>query len=437
MNLLRLSPYAETGWPVTRGVFAVAWFAVSLGITSSVAKAESNQGDPAPTTNAVRSAAAGGSSTSSARLLATIRQGLQANFDRLLAEPGRYQERVRKECGRFPEGKIFPYALPALAYAHLAIADPAKKDHARAQMVKLIDLAIPSVAREIQAPGGDLLRLPDYQEQATYLATLNLVLGAFELSTGDDRYARLHDLLSKLLDAALRGQKGGPIRSYPSDSWNFDTIVALASLDVHDRLRKTMQASELVKAHLLWIDQRGTDRDTELPYSAGWNGSGKMPSPPRGCDLSFRVCLMAQFAGAEARTLYARYVARNWVDQGVFSGFSEWPRGGSREVPDVDSGPVFMGIGATASGVGLGAAIAMGDEVRLQRLPVELTMVQTFIQAMGSKTPSKAVFPEAVQWFEALGLSPDRQYTTGFLYGDAALFYAVTWTRYPESTTPK
>jgi hypothetical protein len=69
---------------------------------------------------------------------------------------------------------------------------------------------------------------------------------------------------------------------------------------------------------------------------------------------------MAQFAPQEAAGLYAAYrrqfLAAGW---GV-GGFREWPR--AREAQqDVDSGPIIMGVGAAASGLGVGPARLFGD----------------------------------------------------------------------------
>jgi hypothetical protein len=258
---------------------------------------------------------------------ASLGDRMQKSFDALLKDPKQYQAIVAKECGVFPEGQLYPYAMPALGYANLAFRDPKQQDHARRQMATLLDLALPQVAKEVQAPAGNLLQLKTYQKHATFLGTLNSALGNYELSTRDKRYSRLHDHLSKILSDAVRSADGLPVQSYPDYSWNFDTIMVLASLDIHDRNRGTDDSKALVKKHLDWIRDNATDAKSGLPYSTGSNASGVRPGVPRGCDLSFRLCLLPNFAPERAADLYKKYIAVMWIDLGLVGGFGEWPRG--------------------------------------------------------------------------------------------------------------
>ncbi|MBN1422448.1 MAG: hypothetical protein JXP34_26970 [Planctomycetes bacterium] len=263
------------------------------------------------------------------------------------------------------------------------------------------------------------------------LAYANLALGDYERATGAGRYARLHDHLSGLLFNAIRSAGGSPIHSYPAYSWNFDTIMALASLDVHDRNRKARRTPEVCEKHLAWIRDHGTHRPTGLPYSTGWDGSEDEPDPPRGCDLSMRICLLGRFDPEAAKELYRRYVAAHWVDLRIVAGFSEWPRG-TQAPPDIDSGPIFAGIGMTATGIAVGTVRAMGDRGRQTRLAMHLASIEPMVRLAATGT-SKEI-RAAVAWFRARGIAIDPRYVTGFLYGDAALFYAVTV--FPEDRDP-
>lgn len=361
--------------------------------------------------------------------LARIRADLARRFDNFLSEPTEYEARVLKECREFPEGRLYPYLLPALGYAHLAFRTPSDKEHARREMAKLIDLAVPKVAEDVKAPHGELRNLKTYQDHATYLGTLNLALGSFRLATGDTRYDDLHNHVSRVLYEAILAEDGWPIRSYPTYSWNFDTITALASLDLHDRIHGRQKTRPLVEEHLAWIDKHCTHQDTGLPYSTGCGEVGQY-GLPRGCELSFRICLMSTFAPDQARTLYAAYTKSHWIDLGIISGFSEWPRG-MPGAPDIDSGPIFMGIGLTATGMGLGAVEVCGDTVRQDRLALQLGAVESLMKLANSNTmrENRAV----ADWLRNSGIALDPAYFTGFLYGDAALFCAVMWIQYPET----
>jgi len=250
----------------------------------------------------------------------------------------------------------------------------------------------------------------------TRLASLNLTLACYALVSGDDRYHRLHDHISRLLQHALTEKQGGPLASYPSYTWYFDSIMALVSLDMHDRAIGIAKPKMTpLDRHLAWLRIHATDADTGLPiaYEGGL---------PRGCDISMQICLLQQSDPRTAHRLYANYIKHYWVDAGFIAGFREWPnsKGGSA-LGDIDSGPLLMGIRPTATGVGIGAARAVNDTNRVNTLARQLEILPGMVQllALGGDKLFGGQVP----------ISP--QFVTGFLYGDAVLFYATTWVPYP------
>jgi len=88
---------------------------------------------------------------------------------------------------------------------------------------------------------------------------------------------------------------------------------------------------------------------------------------------------------------------------------------------DIDSGPLILGIGPTATGVGVGAAKAVGDAKRLGTLARQLKVLPDFLRRL--EAGDQQLFGDSV-WVNS-------QYVTGFLYGDVVLFYAITWLPYP------
>lgn len=364
--------------------------------------------------------------TDSQAVLVSITQQLQNHFDKMLQQPAQYEKIAIAECRMFPEGMIYPFAFPALAYTNLALKDRQLLPHARLQMQKLIELLLPRIVQTVAPPQSDLKELKTYQEHGTYLGTLNLVLGCYDLIGGDARYREIHERVSQVLYQALQEQKGYPIRSYPRYAWNVDTIFALLSLKLHDYHHATDRVDPLIARHLQWLCQYGTDKATGLPYSIGWDGAPSGTIIPRGCDLSMRLCLLAQIAPDFARGMYQKYLKSHWLDNGFVAGFREWPAGsGFASYGDDDSGPVIFELGLTATGMGVGTTIAMKDQQRLSRLCHELTMVTQIKKAMSVLSPENSL----ATWFGD-NIKFDDKYFTGFFYGDAVLFYAVTWTEY-------
>jgi hypothetical protein len=357
----------------------------------------------------------GRSSLGTEEVLKVNASRLREQFDQWLKEPDAYHQRALRECSAFPEGRIYPFAIPALAYANMALGDAKQRQHSAAQMQKLIDLLISTVIEDISPPGGDLNRLPHYQKEGTRLATLNLTLACYALIWDDRRYGSLHDRVSLLLRRALTERSGKPLASYPAYTWYFDTIMALVSLELYDRAHGLAQTRPLIEQHFAWLRSHATDAGTGLPvaYEGGH---------PRGCDLSMQICLLQQLDSRTAQRLYAEYVRHHWVNFGFIAGFREWPKSkGAPSTADIDSGPLILGIGPTATGVGIGAAKAVSDANRLSTLARQLRLLPDILRRL--EQGGQQLFDDLVR--------VSSQYVTGFLYGDAVLFYAITWVPYP------
>ena len=295
--------------------------------------------------------------------LDATRRLLLERFDGYLTDPKAYARLVLDECAQFPEGDLFPFVFPAMAYSNLALAGTTDRQHARQQIAILIDLALPAVIKRLKPPQNKLEKLESYKRQATYLGQINLALGCYRLVGGDDRFDLIQRRISDVLYRALLKADGQPLASFPNYSWPFDTIPVLASLKLDDLQRRTKRTDALVKKHLAWVEQHGLHESTGLPYSR----LGKNQELPRGCDLSLRLCLLAQIDHLKAEALYQNYTKYFWLERGVAAGFAEWPRGISR-FEDNDSGPIILGIGTAASGLGIGTVLAMNDQTRLKRL---------------------------------------------------------------------
>jgi len=347
-----------------------------------------------------------------AAILDNVRGQLLREFEAHLADPPAFRQRALRECRTFPEGDLFPFLFPAMAYTNLAVKGTVERPQAAERVAQLIALAIPSCQARLKPPGEKLENLKSYGNNAVYAGQLNVMLGCYRLVGGDDRYGAIHRRLSDLLHAELVRLDGLPLQSLPTASWPFDTLPVLLSLRLYDKHTGTDRSGPAVRKHLAWIRQEATDPETGLPWS---HLAGATREVPRGCDLSWRIMLLAHLERPYAEALYPKYAASFWIDRGVLAGFAEWP-GGRTRFQDADSGPITDGIGTAATGFGYGAAIAMHDLPRLERLCLQLPAMRLMLQE-ARKTPDS--FASALVY--------DHKCVTGFLFGDACLFYSVTW----------
>ena len=332
----------------------------------------------------------------------------------LLSDPEAYRAKVRHEVYSFPEGSLFPYVFPAMTWTNLAIRDPSLRPDARDKIEILLAEIVPAVVLATGPPDSDLTKLGDYKSQAVMLGQLNLVLGCWKLVGGDDRYSAMHKRISGVLAEGLRTRDGQPLDSYPLLVWPFDTIPVVLSLHLADPARY----AELIDQHLQWIAEHGLEPETGLPYSRLSPGDLRPEVGPRGCDLSYRIALLAQLDRGLALDLYDNYTRSFWIRRTIAAGFAEWP-GGRSDHADIDSGPVIMGLGTAATGLGFAAVRATDDAARWRTLESELKLVTGVLRAFG---PTVQKHPS----FRAIPLDIDA-YKTGFMFGDVCLLWATTW----------
>lgn len=169
-----------------------------------------------------------------------------------------------------------------------------------------------------------------------------------------------HDALASELARTLRraslAHPSAHAASYPGSArWPADQAVTLAALAQHDRVTGGHLGDEPIARWLAWMAEH---REDDLPWSSASPLSYQRI--PRGCALSFLATYMARFSPEEGAALYRRYRERHGIDWLGWRGFREWPPGhdgGS----DVDAGPVILGWGTAATGIGLGAARLYDD----------------------------------------------------------------------------
>lgn len=348
-----------------------------------------------------------------------ITNELLAEFNRLTIDPHAYRNRVRDECKGLPEGDLLPVVLPALAYANLAIHDPpAYRDLALRRMPPLIDLALMATLKRVEPPGGNLARLRTYRYQGVYLGQLNLLIGAYRLIGGDDRYEELHNTLSACLHAALVASEGRPLQSYPGLTRTVDTLPVLVSLHLRDLHVRQDRSRTVIQAHLNWLGKTMASAGQHLPPSR----THAKALSPRGSDVALSVALLGHIAPDLAKTLYGSLTEQYWREKVMTAGFAEWPEHASENHIDFRSGPILLDVGRHASLLGIAASAAVNDTDRRGRLIGTLDLDRTLLRTLLRRTPARrADYTLNGRVDYASG------YRTGMLYTDAMCFYAITW----------
>ena len=300
----------------------------------------------------------------------------------------------------------------ACGLRNVALADMSKR-------VEVRDL-LGEVARRARDPsvsvfGKDPALVEGWGDENLYLSHLALVIGCRQL--GDDRAAdrdevRLHDRLANHLRDASLADGDWHARSFPgSPKFPADQSVTLLALKLYDELRGTDLAVEPIEGWLTFMQSQEATTSEGLHRScldSDYPGS----EVARGCALSWTCAYMAQFAPVVASELYQRYVAMRFDSVLGCGGFREWPRGYGGHL-DFDTGPIVMGLGVAATGLGLAAARLHRDE----------GVYASILQSAGT--------------VGVLATPADRRhYRLSPLLGDAILLHGVTARHWFEAPPP-
>lgn len=204
-----------------------------------------------------------------------------------------------------------------------------------------------------------------------------------------------------VVEALARRSLGDPSRHVASyvattSRWPADQTATLASLARYDRAHGTHLHEEPTRAWRAFVLGRALDKQLGLPWS---EVTGTVPTArePRGCALSWQTRYLHEFDDALAQSWWLSYRQHFLVERGGLKGFREWAPGRSRRA-DVDSGPIIEGVGAAATGLGIAAARAMGDEAVAEAL--ERTAV-TAEALMAGVPEARGLLPDAVRYLGA------------------------------------
>ncbi|MEO8377387.1 MAG: hypothetical protein ABI579_06925 [Candidatus Sumerlaeota bacterium] len=257
----------------------------------------------------------------------------------------------------FPEGACFTVTLYGLAWANsFPHLDASEREEALREMHYALDRQNDPVVLQ---PFSDT----QVRNGVFWLGQRNLLLGGYlkALPVADRPVELVEEFHanSEQIAEATRAKPTHHLDSYPGMCWPIDSVTALRSIVLHDELYGTnyREVYELWKS---WALEHG-DPVTDMPPGKIDHLTGKWEEHARGCANSWMIPLLMEFDPDYGTKLYAQYRTQFAIDRFGFEMFREWPRGEKGHGADIDSGPIVLGAGVTATGVGLAAARSTGD----------------------------------------------------------------------------
>lgn len=289
------------------------------------------------------------------------------------------------------EAVMLHLAFHSYAMTNIALSDSSKKQKASDSIDKAIEKYLCGEMRtnvfyssneHSNIKDLEFTAQPDVKNNLFYYSNLNLMVGAFKLVSGSDKYDELHDTLTESISEAFDESGGINLNSMPGLSWTADNTVALASLKLYDKINNTDISSENISSWKKWVESNMLDEDGNL-YSMMCPLTKKPDAPPRGSNFAYSLIFMNMFDSAFSSKLYDNFAKSFYQPILGVELAKEW-KDGSNKI-DVDSGPILFGAGAVASAFAMGAAKAHNDESRFSSLSLAAELVTLPYESMTKK----------------------------------------------------
>ena len=252
--------------------------------------------------------------------------------------------------------------MAVLGYAQTAIEHPSLREENAARMDTAIDALVSPASRAFdhEAWGSDpILDLGSQRDHDAYLGYLALALSLTRLVHPETRHAELEERVVEHLVARFSESEIGLLQTYPGEAYPIDNTSFFGALAVHDRVSGE-DHGPLLERLLGTLGRRYRDPHTGLLYQAVDPEDGGPIDAPRGSGTALGAYFISFADTALSRSLYESIRARLTSRTLGFGTTREYPVG-HMGLGDVDSGPVLLGQGVSATGFTLALARIHGD----------------------------------------------------------------------------
>lgn len=264
------------------------------------------------------------------------------------------------------------HVFAGMGFGQLALAedDPARRARWQAALRRCIDkMQTPAATSFDRGPWREepLETLDGDKPHAAYLGYFNLVLGMERLLSPDSPYAALHDRISATLHRRLAASELLLLETYPHEVYPTDNSALIGSLGLHDRATGQQTHAELLARVRERLIERYIDPQTGLLYQVIHPEDGTPVDVGRGSGTACGAYFLSFYDRALARKLWNAVRAKQYGQLFGFGMIREYPPG-HEGLGDIDSGPVILGYGVSATGFAIAGARMFGDRDALTRL---------------------------------------------------------------------
>ncbi len=255
------------------------------------------------------------------------------------------------------------YLMAGLGFGQTAVEHPEWRVRHVALLDRCLDRLLSPGVRAFDASrwsNDPIDTLEDGDGHAAYLGYLNLVLGLRRFLDPAFPRAGLHDRITAALARRFDRAPAGLVETYPGEGYPVDNCAGIGSIGLHAAATGDARHRPVVDRWLARCRERWIDPATGLLFQAADPLTGRPSDAPRGSGTALAVYFLS-FADTDLpRDLYAglqRSLSGRFLGFGVVR---EYARGTSGR-GDIDSGPIILGYGLSATGFALAGSRMHGD----------------------------------------------------------------------------
>jgi len=302
------------------------------------------------------------------------------------------------------------YMMAAMGYGQMALAHPEREPELLRDMDRCIEGMLKQKSRYYDATtwGEDpIASLDGSNGHVAFLGYMNLVLGLRRVLEPKNPHAALNDAVSAALERRF-GNGRAFLETFPGQTFPVDNASAIGSLGLHQRATGRDHTKTILAFREL-VSHKVRQEDGLLVQIVQTDGRHRDVGRGSG---TFLASYFLSFADPElSRSLYDAGKRALYTEKLGFGAMREHTEAHPGN-DDIDSGPVFLGLGVSSSGFAIGPSRAFADRDTFRGLYALLHLFGLPVDATGTRT-----------------------YATGGPIGDAIVLAMLT-ARPPEGLAP-
>jgi len=252
----------------------------------------------------------------------------------------------------FPEGYVFIHALYGLSWCELTNTDP-NDFNLKKRAIKESIYALDQINSDKAKWTFEGYLKPEYG--IFYSGWKNYLLSKIlSIDTSFSQHKIYINLFKAQCDSianALKANKSPYIESYSHQSWPADMFVAMASLSNHDKIFKPKYNIDIDQ----WLQKVKENLDTiskMVPHKVD-SKTGKAIEGTRGSSMGLILRMLGEINSEFGKEQFDLYKSNFISTTFGLPSIREYPSG-QDGYGDVDSGPVILGVGFSATIVSIG-----------------------------------------------------------------------------------